>query len=662
MPNRSATFFKIRERCRAALNFALRGGSAFFIFAALALSFFIPQVFPTLFKPVDYLLNDFRTNQVNKGTPVKSIVIVDIDERSLREQGAWPWSREKMAKLISSLLDEYGAASVVMDMTFPEQRVNEAAFMRQVARPQVVGGAVFAFKKHDDIHLTLPSNAPAFQFEKNQPVTRAVLSVINHPDIPFANVGHINRLTDADGSIRSVTPVICDLSKQARCLSTLSLAAYASQLQSPTFAMQAGQGWLAPYWTLDIYDKMDGVTPLKINSIPLGKSGELIVPYRHKRKDHWITNVSATDILDGHTNKLLLDGSMVFIGGTALSLADLVVTPFGTESPGFLPHIEILSALLDGEFSVQPRLGNWMVFLLLLPFALLCIWAQRNFQQPLQRFALLPAWAAFTFSVSIFFALWVFQKCHLLLPLLPIFLFPILALLLSFSYQLYRIGSDKINIVKLFSAYLPKQEASRLTQNSQIRSAIDADVDATRREITVLFADVNGFAKICEECSPEVIARLMHKVFTVMSAVVVQHNGTIDKFIGDAIMAFWNAPQDDPQHAQHALDAALAMQQEIAALDAFCVEHGIAPIGIGIGIETGVALVGNFGSEHRRTYTAMGEPVVLASRLEGITRTLQQSILIGERCAQTLGLDQLQSLGGTQVRGRTRPIHIYAPR
>jgi adenylate cyclase len=148
----------------------------------------------------------------------------------------------------------------------------------------------------------------------------------------------------------------------------------------------------------------------------------------------------------------------------------------------------------------------------------------------------------------------------------------------------------------------------------------------------------------------------------VMSAVVVQHNGTIDKFIGDAIMAFWNAPQDDPEHAQHALNAALAMQKEIAALDSFCVEHGIVPIGIGIGIETGVALVGNFGSEHRRTYTAMGEPVVLASRLEGITRTLQQSILIGERCAQTIGLDQLQSLGGTQVRGRTRPIHIYAPR
>lgn len=660
MPEKNDPSSKITSQSRMIVRSYLRDGALLYIFAALFLALLLPQIASSYLKSIDYLLSDFRTNQVHKGQRVSSIVIVDIDERSLREQGAWPWSREKVANLIRILLDEYKAASIVMDMTFPEKRGGEVEFKAQISRPQVVGGAVFSFKQTSETQVPILKNTPSFRLDPQLPITKGSLSITNHPELPFAHVGHINRLTDSDGSIRAVAPFICDARTQSFCLPTLSLAAYASQLNQPTFSMRKGEGGLAPFWVLDIYDRFDGANQVLVNSVPLDEVGNLMVPYRHKKKDHWITNLSATDVLQLSADRRLLEGNMVFIGGTALSLADLVVTPFGTESPGFLPHIEILSALLDGEFSVQPKMANLIVCLLLMPFMLLCIWAQHSFQLPIQRFILLPAWALLTFIATISIALWLFGRYHFVLPLLPLLLFPIFSLLFGLSYQIYRIGSDKINIMKLFGAYLPKQEANRLTKES--KRSIDANVDASKREITVLFADVNGFAKICEESSPETVAKLMHKVFTVMSEVIVRHNGTIDKFIGDAIMAFWNAPHDDAQHAQHALNAAIAMQAEIATLDSFCIDHGISPIEIGIGIETGIALVGNFGSEHRRTYTAMGEPVVLASRIEGITRALQHNILIGEQCAHKIDHIQLRSLGDVQVRGRTRPIQVYAPR
>ncbi len=180
--------------------------------------------------------------------------------------------------------------------------------------------------------------------------------------------------------------------------------------------------------------------------------------------------------------------------------------------------------------------------------------------------------------------------------------------------------------------------------------------------ITVLFADVRGFTGIAEGHKPEVVAKLMHQIFSEMAAAVVGHQGTIDKFIGDAVMAFWNAPEDDEHHALHALAAAQDMLRRIHSLETYCQELGVPAVKIGIGIESGYALVGNFGSEHRRTYTALGETVVLASRIEGLTAQFQRSILIGEACAKKLDYAGLDALGNAQIRGRQRELAIYTPR
>ena len=177
----------------------------------------------------------------------------------------------------------------------------------------------------------------------------------------------------------------------------------------------------------------------------------------------------------------------------------------------------------------------------------------------------------------------------------------------------------------------------------------------------MLFADINGFAALCENLTPETVAGFTQRVFTEMAEAVVAQRGTIDKFIGDAVMAFWNAPDDDADHAGHALAAAQEIQRRIEALAPFCESLGIPPIGIGIGIETGEALVGNFGSAHRRTYTALGEPVILASRYEALAASLQQPILVGETCAAALCTPNLKLLGDYPIRGRAQPVRLYAP-
>jgi adenylate cyclase len=238
MPEKNDSSSKITSQSLMIFRSYLRDGALLYIFAALLLALLLPQIASSYLKSIDYLLSDFRTNQVNKGQRVNSIVIVDIDERSLREQGAWPWSREKVANLISILLDEYKATSIVMDMTFPEKRGGEAEFKEQVSRPQVVGGAVFSFKQTGETRAPALKNTPSFRLDSQWPMTKGSLSITNHPELPFAHVGHINRLTDSDGSIRTVAPFICDTGPQSFCLPTLSLAAYASQLNQPTFSMR----------------------------------------------------------------------------------------------------------------------------------------------------------------------------------------------------------------------------------------------------------------------------------------------------------------------------------------------------------------------------------------------------------------------------------------
>jgi adenylate cyclase len=615
---------------------------------------------PAELMPVEHVMNDWRTRLALHATAESRVVVIDIDERSLAEagQGPWPWPRPVIARLLQTLIDEYHVASIAVDMVLPEVRPDEAALAQQMRRAEVTGAVVY-----DLDHRNLPPllqrlpAPPPFVAAAGAPLVSGPAALSNHAGLMPIQAGHINPMFDDDGALRRLPPLICNANRE--CRPSLTMMSFMSLLDGPRLSLQRGEGWLAAPWTLTISAAESTV----MSTLPLSRDGLLVVPYRHSKKD-W-TYISAVDILNKKPDPALLKGVMVLLGGTALGMQDVIATPISPVTVGFEPHVEILSALLDNDFPIEPRWGLAMDMLLLLPFGVFLGWALGRFGKPGQRAALFPAWLVLTWLASATLVMLALRQFNLLLPLIPILVFPPLAVLLTVLAELYRTGSEHAGVLSLLSAYLPRPVAARLATFGRGSMRVDTSLDASRREISVMFADVHGFAGITEERPPEVIARLMQRVFSEMAEAVVQNNGTIDKFIGDAIMAFWNAPDDDPKHARHALAAAAEIHRRIAALAPFCAELGVLPISVGIGIESGHALVGNFGSIHRRTFTALGEPVVLASRLEGLTARYNEAILLGPGCAAELdrsfGAAATRPLGELQIRGRVQALKVYAP-
>jgi adenylate cyclase len=635
------------------------------LLSALLIALFALVIAPQFIQPLDNALNDWRTRlswyfpggQTFSEHKERRVIIVDIDERSILEQGAWPWPREKVAKFIGTLLDEYAVSGIALDIVFPEEKNQDVQLLTQLKRDEITGAVVYDLIERGQPEIT--QGLPAYfkvKLDKVAPVTWGIPVTSNHSALMPNRIGHITPLFDSDGSIRHLSPIICHPQKVSECRPLLGIASYMGLLSSPSLEIKKGQGLLSPKWELAILESEE----IELAKIPLDAEAKIIVPYRHRQSD-W-TSISATDILEQKTDPKLLKNGLILVGSTALGMSDVVFTPVSPVASGLEPHAEVMLALLDDGFFVAPQYGLYIVALILSPLLGLFYWALGRFNLPLQRSIIFPLWLATSWGVGLIASMLAYQSYHLLLPLTPFALFPPIAILLSISVELYLSTRERLGVAGLLAAYLPKQVAEKLTKKNKLSDVMDTSVDASRRQITVLFADVRGFTAIAENNHPEVVAKLMHRIFSEMSAAVAAHQGTIDKFIGDAVMAFWNAPDDDPLHPVHALAAAQEMLKRINSLTEFCHQLGLTQVHIGIGMETGYALVGNFGSAHRRTYTALGETVVLASRLEGLTAQYQRSIIVGETCAKALGIETLESLGETQLRGRQRTIALYSPR
>jgi adenylate cyclase len=621
---------------------------------ALATALFATTLFPPL-KPIDHVLDDWRMHAVLSTQEEERIVVVDIDEQSVAQLGVWPWPRTTVAKLLKTLIDDYGVSSIAVDMFIPEPGAGDDELATQFSRPQVTGAVVYDLEHRNlrSLSLRLPAPPPLTVID-GAPLQNGILVVANHAGLIPGQVGHITPYFDDDGALRRVPPLVC--TDKLNCRPILTLSAYASLIDRPRMVLEKGQGLLASPWSLAI----SGAVGAPIVNIPLDSNGALIVPYRHTNAT-WV-RASAADVLTGKVNPAVMKNVMVLLGGTALGMGDVIATPASPVAAGLEPHVEILAALLDNDFLTAPRGGLLFDTLLMLPF--IAVMALGRFRKPAQRAAIFPIWLLAAWGFGAAMAMLAFTRMSLLLPLTPLLLFPPLALLLVGLLELYRSGSEHDGVLALLAAYLPRPVAIRLaglTHQGHARGK-EVGVDATRREITVLFADIHGFAGITEGRPPELIARLMQRVFSEMAESVAQHHGTIDKFIGDAIMAFWNAPEDDPNHASHAMAAAQDIQRRIAALGPYCAELGIDALRIGVGVESGQALVGNFGSAHRRTFTALGEPVVLASRLEGLTNVYNEPLLIGPGCARALGIHTLRELCTVQIRGRVQALTLYVPK
>lgn len=618
-----------------------------------------------------------RLTLPNKGDD--NIVILDIDEKSLKEQGRWPWGRDKLALLMDNLFDKYGIAVVGFDVVFAEKdsssglkvlqelgqnQLKEVSQFQSVLaqlKPKLEYDSVFAsklkqrnvvlgyyFNGSKDISGVLPDPVFSAGNFKGRPInfTRWNGYGANLPELQSnaASAGHFNPVIDFDGIVRRV-PMIVEYG--GAYYESLSLAVVRTVLGSPKllpgFATAGNDKDYAGLEWLELS------MPQSSLSIPVDSEVSALVPYRGARAT--FKYVSVTDVLKERIPLGELKNKIILVGTSAPGLMDMRSTPVDEVYPGVEIHANMISGMLNQSIKSSPPyvMGLEVLLLLIVGGALSLLLPLLN---PLQDTLIVSL--ALLATVVINGLAW--QYGNIALPLAGGLMMIIVLFALNMSYGYFVESRTKRQITSLFGQYVPKEVVSEMSERPE-----QVSMEGEGREMTILFSDVRGFTTISEGLDPKELSLLMNEFLTPLSRVVYKHRGTIDKYMGDCIMAFWGAPLPDEQHAHHAIVAGLEMLKALEALQPHFKERGWAPIHVGVGINTGRVSVGNMGSEVRVAYTVMGDAVNLASRLEGITKEYGVGIVVGENTKEAVPGFIYRELDLVKVKGKDKPVAIFEP-
>ncbi len=577
--------------------------------------------------------------------PPAHVTIAAIDEQSLARLGRWPWSRTTFAAL-AERLDQLGARVIAFDLFFSERESPraDAQFARAIsATKKVVLGSVFVDRQEEVRYLGPAALAAARKAIVPQAIAEAEATslmkephgvLVNIPELQSgaAYVGHIDYLPDADGVLRRA-PLI-------RRFDGRYFPAFDVQVARAFRGSEAPALDIAPY----------GIAGLRLGerTIPLDEDGRLLV--RHRRPGSFAT-VPIVDILEGRADTALLRGRVVLIGNTATGIGDARVTPYGATLPGVEVRASIIESLLQGDALQRPE---WMM--LLDAAAMIVIGALLV--------ALLPRLgvtgggllAAGVLGGYLLMAVYFFRSEGLWLNLV----YPSLLVALLFAsatlVHYFFTFSEKRYLKVAFQHYVPPAVVDDLVADSGRLS-----LGGEKRELTVLFSDIRGFTTLSEAMAPEELVKLMNEYFTVMTGKVFEHRGSLDKYIGDAIMAVFGAPLAEPRHAAAACRSALDMLRSLQGLRQSWQARGIPAIDIGVGINTGPMIVGNMGSEARFNYTVVGDAVNLASRIEHLNKEYGTSILVSEYTYLPVKdeFPLAREVDRVRVRGRAQPVCLF---
>jgi len=583
--------------------------------------------------------------------PPRFVTIAAIDEVSLAKIGRWPWSRTTFAAL-AERLDQLGARVIAFDLFFPERESPraDAQFARAISSTRkVVLGTVF-IDNDTEIRYLGPAGLAAARLAiapqaiadvrssaQGEPVFKrpepyGVLVNILELQRGAAYAGHIDVPPDPDGVVRRA-PLIRRFDGR----------------YFPAFDVQVARAYLSaevPALELASY----GIAGLKLgeHSIPLDEEGRLLV--RHRRPGSFAA-VPIVDILEGRADPALLKGRVVLVGNTATGIGDVRVTPFGATLPGVEVRASIIESLLQGDALQRPE---WMMVADVAAMALIA----------LVLIVLLPrlgvsgggVLAAALLGGYLALAIYLFESQGLWLNLV----YPTLLVALLFAtatlVEYFFTFSEKRYLKVAFQHYVPPAVVDDL-----VADAGKLQLGGEKRELTVLFSDIRGFTTLSEAMAPEDLVKLMNEYFTVMTEKVFEHRGSLDKYIGDAIMAIFGAPLAEPQHAELACRAALDMVRTLRSFQDTLRQRGLPAIDIGVGINTGPMVVGNMGSKSRFNYTVVGDAVNLASRIEHLNKEYGTNILVSEYTYLPLKdeFPLAREVDRVRVRGRAQPVHLF---
>lgn len=564
------------------------------------------------------------------------VVIVDVDERSLQALGPWPWPRKTMASLVDRLTREHQVALLGIDVIFANPRAEDQRLQRALTHPAVVLSQTFEFGGQADQisrvgHLADTFKAPGV-------VGQAQGFVANHaailPTAPL--VGHISPVIDDDGKVRRLYPVIC---YEQQCSLALSLRMWQALWQE-----RSAPEWHAATWRQSAAWGWPQVPEARI---PVDREGRMWIPYRVSPGG--FQYVSAVDVMQGRVQAEQLAQRIVLLGSTAVGLADRVATPQEAIAPGVEVHAQILSAALDHALIES---AAWAPSVALLVFGLLLVSVWWWPGTGPARIVLWLVLAALTWILSQGMIFWL---AHSWLPLSPGLLWILGVGLMWLLLDSAVVHAQIVQVTRQFSHFLPQVLVKRLLQDDEVQTGSE------RQWLSVLVADMRGFTQACEGKPPEAAALLAQQCLATLSEVVAQHHGTVEKYTGDGLMAIWGAPLPDAEHARHAVEAAQAMQVAVANLQPWLLAHGFAPMQVSIGINTGEMAVGIFGAEAHLAWTAQGDAVNLAARIEQLTRTVGHPLLLGETTALLWGQERCVDLGLHMVKGRSQAVAIFAP-
>lgn len=611
--------------------------------------------------------------------PPQPVRIIDIGDASLERYGQWPWPRTVLSRLVDNLIDN-GAAAIAFAMIFPEpDRTSPArAIETWPQTPEVIALAdtIARLPDHDEVfartlsaatvilgfsastseNRSTPAYSGGMAFAGSDPtpylphLTGALTSL---PVIDEAAWGRGSLLLppDIDGTVRRA-PLL--LSVDGEVLPSLSVEALrAAQLATTLVTRTADASGGTSF------GESAGLTSIRIGEfvVPTTANGEMWLYFEPATASQAI---EAWQVLDAPAPDPelfpLIAGHIVLIGTSAAGLLDTHPTPLDPAMPGVAIHAQAIEQMISGSFLERPDWAGGaeivslvvigLLLIIIIPFV--GVVAGAVLGGVLALGSILGSWLAF-------------DRAGLLLdPVYPSVSILIIYLMASFLSYI-RTERERGRVRSAFSRYLSPQLVKRVADNPQ-----QLRLGGESRDLTLLFSDIRGFTSISETMSPEELTGFINRFLTPMTEIILEHSGTIDKYMGDAIMAFWNAPLDDPHQAENACRAALAMRDGLEVLNTQWRQAAEAEgrsaqlVKVGIGLNSGPCVVGNLGSDQRFDYSVLGDAVNLASRLEGQTKTYATDIIVGESTRQQAKTLAFVEIDQIRVKGRAAPARIFA--
>lgn len=623
----------------------------------------------------DTMLSDLRM-RLEPAQLDPRVVIVDIDSKSLTEVGRFPWSRNVMARLVEQLTRHYQVGAIGFDVSFPEPDNSSGySVLEQLAErdmKDVPGlrsklGELKAALDYDGLFARAMQGQPVvlgFNVLPDEKKGALPKPLFTEEDVKGQDVwaysakgyeANIARLqeaaagagiftvdTDPDGVVRSAALVqqIGDGFYPA-----LSLATAAAYMKAEAIVPDIQAGGLE---NLMMYAEKGAV------QIPVGEAITTTVQFRGTGGPGGgaFRYVSAADVLSGKASPAVLKNAIVLVGTTAPGLQDLRVTPVNKDYPGVEVHANVIKSILDGRFKSRPAYTTAIEFFQVAGLGLLLALLLAVLT-PLYQVLLAGAAAA----ASLGFNYYMYSRQDIVLNVFMCLLLVGVLFVMNLAWGYFAEFRKGRALVSLFGEYVAPELVAQMAENPEAYN-----MDGESRELTVMFVDVRGFTTISEGLTPKELREYINLYLTAMSEDIrSSHQGTLDKYIGDAVMAFWGAPVAFPDHASRAVATSLLMQASAKRLNEDFLKRGWPELKIGIGLNSGLMHVGDMGSAIRRAYTVMGDAVNLGSRLEGITKVYGVGICVGEATRHAAPEYVYRELDLVRVKGKNEPVAIFEP-